>query len=55
MNKYVLDTSALLAFIEEEKGVETVDGLLEGTLDKKSKIYISTVTAIEVFYISLRK
>ena len=55
MNKYVLDTSALLAFIEEEEGVETVDGLLEGASDKKSKIYISTVTAIEVFYISLRK
>nr|VFJ99339.1 MAG: Predicted nucleic acid-binding protein, contains PIN domain [Candidatus Kentron sp. LFY] len=55
LNKYVLDTSALLAFIEEEEGVETVDGLLAGASDKKSKIYISTVTAIEVFYISLRK
>nr|VFJ89669.1 MAG: Predicted nucleic acid-binding protein, contains PIN domain [Candidatus Kentron sp. H]VFJ96333.1 MAG: Predicted nucleic acid-binding protein, contains PIN domain [Candidatus Kentron sp. H]VFK05203.1 MAG: Predicted nucleic acid-binding protein, contains PIN domain [Candidatus Kentron sp. H] len=55
MNKYVLDTSALLAFIEEEEGVETIDGLLEGASEKRNKIYISTVTAIEVFYISLRK
>jgi len=49
LNKYVLDTSALLAFIEEEEGVEIVDGLIEGASDKKNEIYISTVSAIEVF------
>nr|VFJ46058.1 MAG: Predicted nucleic acid-binding protein, contains PIN domain [Candidatus Kentron sp. FM]VFJ73057.1 MAG: Predicted nucleic acid-binding protein, contains PIN domain [Candidatus Kentron sp. FM]VFK06419.1 MAG: Predicted nucleic acid-binding protein, contains PIN domain [Candidatus Kentron sp. FM] len=54
-NKYVLDTSALLAFIEEEEGVEIIDGLLEGASDKKNNIYISTVSAIEVFYISMQE
>nr|VFK24105.1 MAG: Predicted nucleic acid-binding protein, contains PIN domain [Candidatus Kentron sp. MB]VFK30497.1 MAG: Predicted nucleic acid-binding protein, contains PIN domain [Candidatus Kentron sp. MB]VFK75275.1 MAG: Predicted nucleic acid-binding protein, contains PIN domain [Candidatus Kentron sp. MB] len=44
-----------MTFIEEEEGIETIDGLLEGASNKKDKIYISTVTVIEVFYISLRK
>ena len=55
MNKYVLDTSALMTLIGKEEGAETVRDLLEKASDKENKIYISTVTAIEVFYISLRK
>nr|VFJ70175.1 MAG: Predicted nucleic acid-binding protein, contains PIN domain [Candidatus Kentron sp. DK] len=55
LNKYVLDTSALMTLIEKEKGIETIEGLLEEASDEKNKIYISTVTAIEVFYISMQR
>jgi len=54
-NKYVLDTSALLAYIEEEEGIETIESLLIRVSNKKDKIFISTVTAIEVFYISVQE
>jgi PIN domain nuclease of toxin-antitoxin system len=49
MKEYVFDTSALLTYIENEEGIETVESLLMKALNK---IFISTVTMIEMFYIS---
>lgn len=52
MNQYVLDTSALLSFIEDEEGSSEVEGLLQKALDDEAVLYISTVSCIEIFYIT---
>ena len=55
MKEYVFDTSALLTYIENEDGIDIVEGLLIKALNEENKIFISTVTMIEVFYISLQE
>lgn len=52
MNEYVLDTSALLAYIEDEEGSIQVETLLNRALDDEIALYISVISSIEVFYIS---
>jgi predicted nucleic acid-binding protein len=55
MSNYVLDTSALLAYIENEEGADEVETLFVNALDSTIEIFISTVTCIEIFYISLQE
>ncbi len=52
MNLFVLDTSALLIYIENEAGVDEVEGLLLQAIHNEIVLYISIVSCIEVFYIS---
>lgn len=52
MTQYVLDTSALLAYIENEEGAADIEALLQKTLDDGLVLYISIVSCIEVFYIT---
>jgi predicted nucleic acid-binding protein len=52
MNQYVLDTSALLAYIENEDGTAAVEALLQEAIDDEAELYVSVVSCIEVFYIS---
>ena len=52
MNQYVLDTSALLAYIENEDGTTAVEALLQEAIDDEAELYVSVVSCIEVFYIS---
>jgi predicted nucleic acid-binding protein len=55
MMPYVLDTSALLTYIENEEGTPEVEALLEKAISEELALYISIVTCIEVFYISWRE
>ena len=55
MSEHVLDTWALLTFIENEEGVEIIESLLMKAINEKDRIFISTVTVIEVFYISVQE
>lgn len=55
MSDYVLDTSALLAYIENEEGADDVETLFVNALDNTNVIYISMVTCIEIFYISIQE
>ena len=55
MSNYILDTSALLAYIENEEGADKVETLLMNALEGTDTLFISTVTSIEVFYISLQE
>lgn len=50
--KYVLDTSALFSFIEDEDGADEVERLLQLAENGEAEIYISFVTLTEVFYIT---
>ena len=52
MTPYVLDTSALLTYIENEEGTTEVEALLQKALEDEIALYISIVSCIEVFYIS---
>jgi PIN domain nuclease of toxin-antitoxin system len=49
MTQYVLDTSALLTYIENEEGATEVEALLQKALDAEAVLYISMVSCIEVF------
>lgn len=55
MDSYVFDTSALICYIENEKGAEEVELLLVDALEKNNSIHVSIVSLIEVFYISLKE
>jgi PIN domain nuclease of toxin-antitoxin system len=45
---YVFDTSALLAYIENEDGADIIENLILQVLNsEKDSIYISTVSMIE--------
>lgn len=52
MNQYVLDSSALLAYIENEDGATTVETLLQKAIDDEAELYVSVISYIEIFYIS---
>jgi PIN domain nuclease of toxin-antitoxin system len=51
VKKYVLDTSALLAYVENEDGAREVESLLEQAVDERVDLYISEGSCIEVYYI----
>jgi predicted nucleic acid-binding protein len=53
--KYVLDTSAIMAFLEEELGADTIEELLEQAQIKQITVYVSFVTFTEIFYISIQE
>lgn len=55
MSVYVLDTSALLAYIENEDGVTEIESILLETLDDRHTLYVSVVSCIEIFYISFQE
>ena len=55
MNRYVLDTSALLTYIENEQGVEKVERILHEAIENKVVLFISIVSCIEIYYISWRE
>jgi predicted nucleic acid-binding protein len=55
MSTYVVDTSALLTYIESEAGAPIVEQLLLEAIEGQHTLYMSIVSGIEVFYISLRE
>jgi predicted nucleic acid-binding protein len=55
MDNYVLDTSALITFIENEEGADTIESILLKAIEKLATVYISVATSIELFYISLQE
>lgn len=55
MSNYVFDTSALLAYIESEEGADEIGTLLMNALDGIDEIFISVVSCIEVYYISIQE
>jgi uncharacterized protein len=55
MDKFVLDTSALLTFIENEEGEEIIHSLLIQSLDFEVELYVSVISLVEICYISLQE
>lgn len=52
---YVLDTSALFAYIELEPGAEVVEHILTLAKKGKCKVYLSFISLLEAYYISWQK
>jgi len=53
--RYVLDTTAIFSYIEEEAGSDTVEDLLICATKGEIDIYIAFITLTEIFYISLQE
>lgn len=49
--RFVLDTSALLAFMTGEKGADTVERILAG---KENRLLIPWVVLLEIYYVTKR-
>lgn len=55
MAAYILDSFALLAFFRDEPGADVIEQLLTEAAEDQHELYITTVNAGEVFYMSCRK
>ena len=55
MTRYVLDSFALLAYCEGEKGGRQVAEIFKKSLDHEAQIYLSVVNWGEMYYIALRE
>lgn len=51
---YILDTSALLTYIEDEKGSDVIDDILIKAEKGEVRIYISFISLTEVYYITMQ-
>jgi predicted nucleic acid-binding protein len=54
MERYLLDTSALVAFREDEPGSDLVEEILQQAKAKKALIFTSFLSFMEVFYCTWR-
>ena len=52
---YVLDSFALLAWLRDEPGADTVQSLLEEAKKKRIQIYVSWMNIAEVYYVTKRR
>lgn len=52
---YILDTSALLTYMEDEDGAADVENLLIEAEKGEVEIYISFISLTEIFYISIQE
>ena len=52
---YVLDTSAILTYIEDEDGADYVENLLIEAESEKINVLVSFISLTEVFYITLQE
>ncbi len=55
MTQYVLDSYALLAYAENEKGGDQVSEILKMSLDKRAIVFLSVINWGEMYYIALRE
>ncbi|MCE5314334.1 MAG: type II toxin-antitoxin system VapC family toxin [Armatimonadota bacterium] len=53
-NEFVLDSYAILAFLQKEPGYGRVEALLKGAISGEGKVYVSTINLAEVHYHVLR-
>lgn len=54
MTTYLLDTSAIIAFSEDEAGADQVEQILRRAQSKKDEAFVSFMSFMEVFYGSWR-
>jgi len=54
LNKeYLLDTSAIFAFTDNEEGADVMEDLLDKAKRRQVTLYISMMTAMELYYVTL--
>jgi len=47
---YIMDACALIAFLRNEQGAETVTSILKSTSEGTTEIFMNSVNLLEVFY-----
>ena len=52
---YVLDTSALLAYIESEEGFNTIEDILNDAKGRRARVYLSFISFMELYYVCWQK
>ncbi len=52
---YVIDTSALIAFLADEEGADKVELLLSAASRYEKKVYIHRLNILEIYYLTLRE
>ncbi len=52
--RYVLDTSAILAFLGGEPGANRVERLLRGAREGRHEVLVCSITLMELFYTAMR-
>lgn len=55
MKQYVLDSFALIAYTENEKGADDVTEILVEASEGKAEVFVSVVNWGEMYYIALRE
>lgn len=55
MSRYVLDTSAVLTILNEEKGAKMVLDILEAARSDKAMVYLPFMALMELEYLGLRR
>ena len=50
--RYVLDTSALICYLEDEEGADIVDGLIQRAEDQFIDLVVVFVSMMEIYYIT---
>lgn len=53
-DRYILDTSAVLAFMGGEQGADSVERLLRGARAGRVQVLICSITLMELFYTTMR-
>lgn len=54
-DRYLLDTSAVLALTDEEPGWDRVEELLDRALEGEIEVSLCAVTLMELYYVTLRE
>jgi len=54
MKKYVLDSYSLLAYAENEKGVDEIGEIFKKALEEKAELFLCVINWGEMYYIALR-
>lgn len=49
---YVIDTSALFAFIQDEEGADRVERILKAASSHDNPVYISFISIAELYYVT---
>lgn len=53
--KYLLDTSALFAFTDNEEGASAVQKILQDAKNKTLTVYVSAMSLMELYYVTCRE
>lgn len=53
--KYLLDTSALFAFTDNEEGANAVEKILGNAKSGKAEVFISAMSIMELYYVTCRE
>ena len=54
-NKYTLDSFALLAWFQDEKGANEVEKIIKLADDRKAHLFLCTINLGEIYYITYRE